>query len=123
MGYPCIYDQLGFGWAIEGFLDDQDSLPASLLVDPWSREAEFHGEVGPWKVKGTLTVEGLVSGKAYVIYRWDSVETAFDYSQGRAVFRFTATGPSEVWEDTEMIPTTSATYYKCVPDGDSSVIV
>merc|ERR1712187_664585 len=32
-GYPCINDQLGFGWAIEGFLDSKEGDPASLSLE------------------------------------------------------------------------------------------
>jgi hypothetical protein len=122
-GYPCINDQLGFGWAIEGFLDSQDGLPTSLSIDPSTSEAEFPGQVGPWcpwKVTGTLAIEGLKSGNKYVVYRWDSVETAFDYSKGRAVHNFTAAASTEVWEDPQVIETQSATYYRCIADSSSS---
>ena len=33
LGYPCIFEQYGFGWAVQGVADPRAGLPLSLDVD------------------------------------------------------------------------------------------
>merc|ERR1712113_125483 len=99
-----------------GFLDDTDALPLSLAVQPFNKEPNVRTGSSPEPLTGTVTVESLTSESKYAIYRWDSVETAFDYSKPHSVHRFTASGPSEVYVDTETFSSDAAVYYRCVAD-------
>merc|ERR1711865_146784 len=120
-GYPCIYDQLGFGWAIEGFLDTTTALPLSLTVDPVN-EPDTRTGSKPKALSGTLTATDLTAGTKYAIYRWGSVEAAFDYSKPHSIHRFTATSDTEVYTDTESFASGSATYYRCILDAGQVVV-
>ena len=96
----CIGNPYGFGWAAKGFTQDPKhalAAPASLAIDPWQREPDTrngtdHGHAGgapnpgcltcaPVPLKGTLTARELTVGKAYDIYRWDTVVGAFTCAQ------------------------------------------
>ena len=70
----------------------------------------------PIPLTGTLHINGLAAGQKYAIYRWDSVESAFDYTRPAAVHRFTASGPSLNYTDTTTIISNGTTYYRCVDD-------
>mmetsp|Transcript_38461 Transcript_38461/g.120057 ORF Transcript_38461/g.120057 Transcript_38461/m.120057 type:complete len:356 (-) Transcript_38461:68-1135(-) len=122
-GYPCIYEKYGFGWSVEGFLDERQGLPLSLKVDPSDREPDVRTGSAPGFLKGTVTVRGLTDGKKYAIYRWDSVDSAFDYSRPHSVRRFAASGATEVYEDAEAFPSDGTTYYRCVEDAGTEVVV
>jgi hypothetical protein len=116
-GYPNINDQYGFGWSIDALDDERASLPISLQVDgnePEGRSVPMYG---------TLTIEGLRKGGAYKIYRWDSVESAFDYSKPHSVHSFVADGDTKVYADSEAIPSAGATYYRCAPDSGEEIVV
>lgn len=121
-GYPCIYDQLGFGWAIEGFLDTAAALPLSLTVQPAKSEPNTRTGSKPEALSGTVTTTGLTAGTKYAIYRWDSVQAAFDYSKPHSVHRFTATSETEVYTDAESFSSDSATYYRCILDAGQVVV-
>lgn len=123
-GYPCIYEKYGFGWAIEGFLDEREGLPLSLKVEPYDREPDVRTGSAPEPLKGTVTVDGLAKGQRYAIYRWDSVELALNYDQPSSVHRFTASDAGEVYEDPTTLLSDGTTYYRCVEDTtDAEVVV
>lgn len=114
-GYPCINDQYGLGWAIQELDDDKEFLPASLVIDPVD-EPDVRTGSKPTALQGTLTVDGLTTGSKYAIYRWNSVETAFDYKNPQSVHKFTASATSTVYKDTQTFMSDEAAYYRCVPD-------
>lgn len=122
-GYPCIYEKYGFGWSIEGVQDEHEGLPLSLTVDPWVQEPDTRTGFVPEPLTGTVTVAGLTAGVSYTIYRWDSVATAFDYSQARTVRQFTATSSTEVYTDPTTFQSSSATYYRCLKSAEGSIVV
>lgn len=113
LGYPCIYQKWGFGWAISGVADARDGMPLSLAVDRPDEPDTRKGEK-PAPMHGTVTVTELVVGQAYDIFRWDSVETAFDYAKGTNIHSFTASAESIVFDDPQSFMSDSATYYRCV---------
>jgi len=112
-GYPCIYVKWGFGWAISDLADDRVGLPLSLAVDS-TREPDIRRGDKPQPFHGTITVEGLTEGKKYDIYRWDSAETAFDYTKAKKQHSFTATEDKYSFKDPETFLSSSATYYRCL---------
>eukprot|EP00928_Gymnodinium_smaydae_P043888 TRINITY_DN29330_c0_g1_i1.p1 TRINITY_DN29330_c0_g1~~TRINITY_DN29330_c0_g1_i1.p1 ORF type:complete len:368 (-),score=43.75 TRINITY_DN29330_c0_g1_i1:257-1360(-) len=122
-GYPCIYEKYGFGWAIEGFLDDRAGPPLSLAVSPSSSEPDTRTGSRPVPLMGTVTVEDLTPGKSYTIFRWDSVDSAFDYSRAREVHKFEASGSQEVFADPTSFLSSGTTYYRCLPASDASIVV
>ena len=77
-----IGNPYGFGWAMKGFVDGNNAsaVEASLQVDPWRSEPDTRSGEKPTALQGTLTVTGLSSKASYSIYRWDSVDEAFTYT-------------------------------------------
>merc|ERR1711920_728811 len=112
----------GFGWAIQGFLDDKDGLPLSLTIDKWQREPDTRSGETPTQLTGTVTVTGLKSGTKYAIYRWDSVAQAFDYKNAHSVHRFTASKDTEVYADPVTFRSDGTTYYRCIVDSDVLIV-
>jgi len=119
--YPCLHPQYGYGWALQGFEDEREALPVSLTVDPSDSEPDTREQESPTQLTGTLHIRDLLAGKKYAVYRWDSVDAAFDYSKPTSVHRFTASGATEVYTDSNKIVSSGTTYYRCVED--SSVLV
>lgn len=118
-GMPCIYEQYGFGWAIQGFQDDKEGVPLSLDIDPSKSEPDTRDGKAPVPLTGTVTIDGLVKGGKYALHRWDSVATAFDYkdsSDAHSVHSFTADAGKLVYKDPKTFSSGGATYYRCIAD-------
>lgn len=64
-------------------MDRRPGVPLHLAVQPWRSEPDTREGEEPVHLSGTLTASGLQPGGTYTIYRWDSVEEAFDYSKAR----------------------------------------
>jgi len=122
VGYPCINKQRGFGWSIQGFLDEASSLPVSLSIDQWQSEPDVRSGEKPSQLKGTLTVSNLTVGNHYVLFRWDGVADAFDKTKSTVVRRFTASKDTEVIEDPRSFQSDGATYYRCQADSEQLVV-
>lgn len=113
--YSYCMASYAFGWSFKGFTDEKKSMPANLAVEPWKREPDTRsGEKGE-ALKGTLTVTELEVRSKYDIYRWDSVKSAFTYSDTFLKTTFTATNGKYVYEDDTPFISSGSTYYKCVP--------
>jgi len=112
--YICLNPTYGYSWAIQGFADAREAQPASLTVDPSESEPDTRRGQPPIPLAGTLHIEGLTSGARYAVYRWDAVETAFDYTKPSAVHYFNATSATETYADPESIASNGTTYYRCV---------
>jgi hypothetical protein len=115
-----------YGWAVQGFLDDREAMPASLSIEPWQSEPDVAPSkvfpAKPTEIKGTLTVEGLTTGTTYDIYRWNSAEDAFTYADEYKISSFTATEETFVFEDPKSFSSYSATYYRCVKSASVAVV-
>lgn len=113
-----------YGWAVKGFLDDRDAeaMPITLTVDPWEREPDIVKKETPIQITGTITAEGLTVGSTYDIYRWDTPEDAFTYSDSYKISTFTAKEDSHVFQDPKTFPSYSTVYYRCMPASKSVVV-
>ena len=109
-----------FGWAVKGFKDGececQQVMPASLSIQPWLREPDTRKGERPTELKGTLTVTDLQVGSLYHIYRWDSVDEAFTYTEKYEKITFRARKDTLVYVDDESFPSNGTTYYHCITD-------
>ena len=115
LGYPCIYNVWGFGWAITGVKDTRTTgLRISLAMDS-SQEPDVIRGAKPSQMTGTVTVEGLTTGSNYEMWRWDSVESAFDYTNATKTVPFTPTNATFVWTDPMKITSNTAVYFRCHP--------
>lgn len=104
-----------FGWAVKGFLDNTtNAMPASLHLKPWLSEPDLRSGKSPVPIAGTLTVSELTVGSEYDIYRWDTSEDAFTYSDNFKKTSFKATNATFVYEDPSPFWSNSTTYYRCV---------
>eukprot|EP01065_Artemidia_motanka_P050686 TRINITY_DN8726_c0_g1_i1.p2 TRINITY_DN8726_c0_g1~~TRINITY_DN8726_c0_g1_i1.p2 ORF type:complete len:338 (+),score=134.23 TRINITY_DN8726_c0_g1_i1:61-1074(+) len=112
LGYPCIYEKYGFGWAITGLNDTRKAEKLSLDVDK-QEEPDTRAGRSPGVLHGTVSISDLAAGQKYVIHRWDSTADAFDYSKSTQT-PFTAAGTTHTWEDPKGIMSNTATYYRCV---------
>jgi len=112
----------GFGWAAKGFVDAADksaaAVPAYLHVQPWKSEPDTRSGESPEGLQGTLTATGLSAGATYIIYRWDSVKTAFTYDDQYKKASFTATGDTYTYTDDKSFQSDSATYYRVLKAAD-----
>lgn len=116
----CLHPKWVFSWAIQGF-EPSGGLPLSLTVDQWEQEPDTRSGESPTGLTGTVTIEGLEPGQVYVLYRWDSVESAFDYTHAHSVNRFTASEATEVYTDPETFSSDGTTYYRCIVDSTALV--
>lgn len=119
----CVWDQHGYIYAIQDFADERDAAPASLSISPYASEPYTRGGSAPIDITGTLTVSSLKSGSTYDIYRWDSAEDAFVYTDANKIETFTATQDTHIFEDPKTFLSNSATYYRCVPANGGDIIV
>merc|ERR1711972_1292086 len=120
--YPCFNKDVTYGLAIEGLnMFGFDSAPRVRLdVDsPWEPRVRY-GEPQA-KLKGSLTVEGLIPGRHYIVYRFNStdalpdgvsidlLDVGFEYRYG-----FKAQSTTLKFEDPHPIMSDSSTYYVAV---------
>ena len=114
--YVCLNPTYGYGWALQDLDDDKDGLPLSLTVDPWQSEPDTREGAAPVPLTGTLHIEGLTVGAKYALFRWDSVDAAFDYSRPTSTHRFTATATTETYTDPKSFISSGTTYYRCIAE-------
>ena len=86
----CLNPTYGYGWALTGFEDAKEGLPLSLTVEPWQSEPDTRRGASPTQLTGTVHISGLRAGGTYALYRWDSVDAAFDYARATSIH----TGPA-----------------------------
>lgn len=125
-GYPCIYTKYGFGWSVEGFLDQNMPslpLPLSLNVVPADREPDVRLGDSPIPLQGKVHVRGLRKGQKYIIYRWDTVAAAFDYSHPHFTHTFTASDVTYSYDDPQTFQSDGTTYYRCLEDTGDVLVV
>jgi len=113
--YSYCMATYAFGWALKGFADEAAGVPASLRIDPWLAEPDTRSGEAASALQGTLTVSDLTAGAAYDIFRWDTVEDAFTYSEAFKKASFTAANETYVYVDDTSFQSDSTTYYRCVP--------
>merc|ERR1712217_432073 len=118
----CLNPTYVFSWAIQGFQDSKQGLPISLTVDQWKFEPDSRRGDSPQMLTGTITFEDLKVGDKYALYRWDSVESAFDYNRPASIMRFTANSTTRVYEDPSKFWSNGTTYYRCIKE-DVSIVV
>ncbi|CAK0894432.1 unnamed protein product, partial [Prorocentrum cordatum] len=104
--------EYAFGWAVKGFEDDKPYVQASLAIQPYESEPDTRSGETPVLLKGTLTVTELTAGSTYSIYRWDSVEDAFTYSDSFKKTSFQAKTDRFVYSDGTGFQSSGTTYYR-----------
>lgn len=119
----CVWDQHGYIYAIQDFTDKRTAAPVSLSISPYASEPYTRGGHAPIDITGTLTISGLTSGSSYDIYRWDSAEDAFVYTDANKIETFTATQETHTFEDPTTFLSSSATYYRCVLSSAGDTVV
>lgn len=124
----CVWDQHGYIYAIQDFIDERTAgywppVPVSLSISPYASEPYTRGGKAPIDITGTLTISGLVFPAVYEIYRWDSAEDAFVYTDAHKIDTFTAESETHTFEDPNTFLSSSATYYRCVLASGGDTVV
>jgi len=119
--YPCFYDQVTYGVAVQG-LKKTGNLPVILGVDSQS-EPNIRSSWGGDAValRGTVTVSGLTAGNNYVLYRYGSTATLPTGSSTEGYEHktpFTADGSTWIFADPNTFMSSSAVYYVAVPTSE-----
>ena len=116
LGYPCIFEQYGFGYAITGMDDEVAGLPLSLAVDDAS-EPDTRSGSRPTHLHGTVTVSQVKEDVNYTIWRWDAVDSLFDTTKATSSHRFTGTSNATyVYRAEDTILSSGTTYFRCYED-------
>lgn len=121
-GYSYCMSTYAFGWAVTGFADSAQYVPATLAIQPYLSEPDTRSGEAPEALKGTLTVSELSAGSSYDIYRWDTVDDAFTYSDGFKKTSFQATSDTFVYVDDQSFMSNGTTYYRCVPAAERVLV-
>jgi hypothetical protein len=100
---------------MQGVLHNKEgALPLSLAIaEPM--EPDTRSGAKPAMLHGTVTVTALASGSKYTLYRWDSVDAAFDFANPGQTHDFTAGSSTYTFIDPAGIVSSGATYYSCLP--------
>merc|ERR1719375_628020 len=98
-------------------------MPLSLAIQPYKSEPDTRTGSKPNNIQGTLTAQSLAPGVTYDIYRWDTTEEAFTYSDQYKIDTFTAQKDVHVYKDPKPFASNSATYYRVVKASGSNVVV
>ena len=116
LGFPCIYEQYGFGYSITDLDDDKPGMPLSLAVDDAS-EPDTRSGAHPIKFHGTVTVSNLKPNGNYTIFRWDDIDGMFDITKATSSHNFIFNGEKNsttyVYKDDDTILSSGTTYYRC----------
>lgn len=122
--YPCFYETVAYGMAVNGFAIDEPTLPVSIDVD---RQDEPNVRLGqkPATLHAKVQVRGLVAGQTYTLYRYKGINSfpSSDFETGyEEKHNFDATG--EMWEfnDPSGFPSNDAVYYIAVPAASSVAV-
>ncbi len=112
--YPCVMNDIDYGYAISGFVDPmQRAIPTSLSVNGGGTEPQGSSV----DLTATLLVAGpLTVGATYTIYRFDGTanfptDSQFERGNSSASFPFVAQASTFQMVDPVTIPSASAVYY------------
>lgn len=117
--YPCIYDDVTYGYSITGLVDaNTGALPLELYVNS-TEEPNIRQHKPPSLLQGHVVVSGLTDGAAYFLYRWDDYNTFprngdYENSTYTAKFSFTASGDSYDYYDGQLFLSSGSVIYRCV---------
>jgi len=115
----CLPVNTDYGCAVTGIVDTSHAaLPVQLHVDRWNEPDLIAGEP-PVVLDGTVSVHGLIPGKSYALYRYNSYRTVptINYSRSSyaSVTRFVATNASATYS--VRIPSDGIAIFRCLPAG------
>jgi len=122
--YPCFYDQVAYGMAVNGFDIKVPTLPVTIDVDR-QEEPNVRSNVTAVELHATVTVNGLSPGKSYVLYRYKGFNSfpASELDQGYdRKYQFVAGEKSWTYKDPESFLSNGAMYYIAVPASTDLVV-
>lgn len=118
-----IPEQVAYGVAITGLKDtDGITLPLRLEVKTPSEPNWTRGE-NPSSMTGHVKVSGLKPGHRYILLRYDKITDlpvrggALTYLRSAYTCRVAFQASDATWDydDPRSIPSSGATYYRCIP--------
>lgn len=120
--YPCIYNDVVYGYAMTG-LDCQScrsgaALPVVLKVNTTDEPDVREGE-DPVLLQGSAYIDGLSIGSTYTVYRWNSYEDfpttgTFDASNYAVKFDFVADAEQYSFVDQDLFLSNGSVVYSCI---------
>lgn len=120
--YPCIYEDISYGYSMTGLDNDQvrsgKTLPLSLFVN-CTDEPDVRSHEPPALLQGQVKISGLSAGSAYSVYRWDDYNTfptsgSFDDSQFSYKYEFVADSDAYNFFDENTFWSDKSVVYVCV---------
>jgi hypothetical protein len=123
--YPCFYNEVTYGLAVNGLDMKTPTLPLQLDVD---KQEEPNVRLGqkPVPLRATVTVRGLSVGKSYILYRYNGFNSfpASNVSHGYdKKTRFVALSDTWMSEDPEFFLSDGAVYYLAVLESPQEMVV
>ena len=124
--YPCIPEEIDYGYALAGRFDPLGiTYPVHLAVNSWKEPDVVEG-AKPIGLQGTVKASGLVVGKKYSILRFDgyaSVPKDGRFGEGNytSTNEFVAEEMTHTWVDSTLIASDGSTYYYCVNSDSVSI--
>jgi len=118
--YPCIYDDISYGYSITGLADaNTQTLPLSLYVNS-TEEPNIRQHKPPSLLQGQIIVSGLTEGVSYSVYRWDDYTSfprngEYENSPFTSKFEFVATEKSYEYFDETLFLSSGSVIFRCVP--------
>lgn len=115
--FPCFYDQVAYGLAVNGLNVSAPTLPVTIDVDK-QEEPNVRTFQKATPLHATVTVKGLTKGTSYVLYRYEGINSfpASDFDQGyKKKTPFVASGETWKLKDPDSFLSNGAVYYIAVP--------
>lgn len=113
--YPCVMNELDYGWAITGLVDPLHRIiPTSLVVNGSGVEPRVNTTL-----IGIVSIEGMTIGRTYKTFRFDGIEnfpvnSQFEKSKFSKTFTINARSSKSSLTDPTPINSGSAVYYVTV---------
>lgn len=111
--FPCFYEQVAYGLAVNGLAVEAPTFPVEIDVDRQD-EPNVRSHENPVKLHATVTVNSLISGKSYILYRYTGINSFptsdFDHGYEYKV-PFVSKGISWIYRDPQAFLSNGATYY------------
>ena len=123
--YPCIPEQVDYGYALLGRIDPlQVLLPVHVQVNTWKEPDIDEGEK-PILIYATITMELLVKNKKYLLLRYDDIQniptdssfSTDDKYDFKHEFVYDDDGNDDgtkIWKDPNGIQSDTSANYFCV---------
>jgi hypothetical protein len=123
--FPCFYEQVAYGLAVNGLDTNVSSLPLYIDVDHQD-EPNIRIHQKPILLRAKVMIQGLRVGGSYILYRYKGFNSfpAANAGQGYdSRFEFVASAENQVHQDPKPFLSDGAVYYMAVAASLPEVLV